>query len=125
MSELNGVALVTGAGNTIQPTPCDTLLTAKRFLGSGIGRQLSLAYARAGCQALSLADINIKGVLETIELIKSEVYNVKTLALEANTADVESVKKMVAQTVEAFGSLDYGEVDIDNNKDNRRTTRFL
>ncbi|KAJ5548495.1 hypothetical protein N7513_005729 [Penicillium frequentans] len=86
---LDGVALVTGAG-------------------SGIGRQICIAYAHAGCRAMALADVNLEGVNETISLIKARGYSTKTLALEANVADAISVKNMVAQTVKAFGSIDYG-----------------
>ncbi|KAJ5433500.1 uncharacterized protein N7458_012656 [Penicillium daleae] len=85
---LNGVALVTGAG-------------------SGIGRELCLAYAQAGCRAIALADIKIEGIDETISLIKARGYTVQTLALERNVTDVVSVKRMVSDTVSTFGSLDY------------------
>ncbi|KAJ5664772.1 uncharacterized protein N7477_007220 [Penicillium maclennaniae] len=85
---LDGVALVTGAG-------------------SGIGRQICLSYAQAGCKAIALADLNVKGVNETIALLKAEGYNVETLALETNVADPISVRNVVEQTVKAFGSLDY------------------
>ncbi|OGE51916.1 hypothetical protein PENARI_c012G02378 [Penicillium arizonense] len=85
---LNGVALVTGAG-------------------SGIGRELCLAYAQAGCRAIVLADIKIEGIDETISLIKARGYTVQTLALETNVTDVVSVKRMVSDTVSTFGSLDY------------------
>ncbi|KAJ5999342.1 hypothetical protein N7451_007152 [Penicillium sp. IBT 35674x] len=85
---LDGVALVTGAG-------------------SGIGRQICIAYAQAGCSAIALADVNLEGVNETISLIKAKESNTKTLALETNVADATSVRNMVAQTVKAFGSIDY------------------
>ena len=53
----------------------------------------------------------MKGLQETIKLIEDEVPNVKTLALEVNTTKIEDVQRMVSETVEAFGSLDYGEVN--------------
>ncbi|KAJ5717727.1 hypothetical protein N7488_003373 [Penicillium malachiteum] len=85
---LDGVALVTGAG-------------------SGIGRQLCLAYAQAGCKAIALADINIKGIQETISLIQAQEKDVQTLAIEVNVADATSVRNMISRTVESFGRLDY------------------
>ncbi|KAJ5131994.1 hypothetical protein N7448_006152 [Penicillium atrosanguineum] len=85
---LNGVALVTGAG-------------------SGIGRQLCLAYAQVGCRAIVLADIKIDGINETISLIKARGYATQTLGLETDVTDMVSVKHMVSETISAFGSLDY------------------
>lgn len=76
--------------------------------GSGIGRELCLAYAQAGCRAIALADIKIEGIDETISLIKARGYTVQTLALETNVTDVVSVKRMVSDTVSTFGNLDYG-----------------
>ena len=72
---------------------------------------MCLAYARSGCRAIALADLNMKGLQETIKLIEDEVPNVKTLALEVNTTKIEDVQRMVSETVEAFGSLDYGEIN--------------
>ncbi|PWY72570.1 NAD(P)-binding protein [Aspergillus eucalypticola CBS 122712] len=89
LTTLDGVALVTGAG-------------------SGIGRQLCLAYAQAGCRAIALADINIEGVNETISLIQAQGYPVETLALETDVTLVTSVQSMVSETVKSFGRIDYG-----------------
>jgi NAD(P)-dependent dehydrogenase (short-subunit alcohol dehydrogenase family) len=77
-------------------------------IGSGIGRQICIAYAQAGCRAIVLADVNLEGVHETISLIRTRGYSAKTMALEANVADAISVRNLVAQTVKEFGSLDYG-----------------
>ncbi|KAF9886748.1 reductase [Aspergillus nanangensis] len=87
-TSLDGVALVTGAG-------------------SGIGRQLCLAYAESGCRAIALADIKIEGVNETISLIQARGYHVRTLALETDVTKVTSVRRMVSETVKAFGRIDY------------------
>ncbi|GAB7353338.1 hypothetical protein MBLNU459_g3828t1 [Dothideomycetes sp. NU459] len=88
MSELNGVALVTGAA-------------------SGIGRALSLAYCRAGVQAITLADLNVGGLEETVELIKNENPKVAVHTIECNTTKQDQVAKMVRETVDKFGRLDY------------------
>lgn len=78
------------------------------MLGSGIGRQLCLAYARSGCEAIALADIRIEGVRETISLIQAEQNDVQTLAIEVNVANASSVKDMLSRIIEVFGRIDYG-----------------
>jgi len=87
MNLLSGNALVTGAG-------------------SGIGRQLSLAYVRAGIQGITLADLNKDGVAETARLIQNEFPNVKILPVIIDVTDEKSVNEMVDQAVQAFGTLD-------------------
>lgn len=69
---------------------------------------MCLAYAESGCKAITVVDINVDGIQETIKLIEAQHKNVKTLAVEANTTDLVAVKRMVSETIEAFGSLDYG-----------------
>ena len=71
---------------------------------------MCLAYARAGCKAITLVDLNMNGVQETVKLIEAEVQNVKLLAMEGNTTNLESVQRMVSETVKTFGSLDYGDI---------------
>nr|RBQ97534.1 hypothetical protein FVER53263_05846 [Fusarium verticillioides] len=88
MNILNGHALVTGAG-------------------SGIGRQLSLAYVRAGVRGITLADVNKDGVAETGKLIQAEFPNAKVLPLVVDVTDEQSVKDMVDQALQTFGTLEY------------------
>ncbi|KAF5628926.1 dehydrogenase [Fusarium sp. NRRL 52700] len=77
--------------------------------GAGIGRQLSLAYIRAGIKAITLADLNKDGVLETSRLIKAEFPDAKVLPLVVDVTDEKSVNDMVDQAVQAFGTLDCGK----------------
>jgi NAD(P)-dependent dehydrogenase (short-subunit alcohol dehydrogenase family) len=77
--------------------------------GSGIGRQLSLAYARAGVQGITLADLNKDSVAETERLIQTEFPNVKVLPVIIDVTNEKSVNAMVDQAVETFRTLDYGE----------------
>ena len=42
--------------------------------GSGMGQQLAILLAKAGCH-LSISDVNEKGLSETVELVKP--YNVR------------------------------------------------
>ncbi|KAL2815737.1 NAD(P)-binding protein [Aspergillus granulosus] len=88
MATLDGVALVTGAG-------------------SGIGRHLCIAYARAGCVAIALADINMDNVQETMSMIKAHGFSSQLLALHVNVTSIASVKNMVSGVIKAFGRIDY------------------
>ncbi|KAH6872089.1 hypothetical protein B0T10DRAFT_541388 [Thelonectria olida] len=87
MSLLSGNALVTGAG-------------------SGIGRQLSLAYVRAGIQGITLADVNPKSLGETAKLIREEFPQVGIKEVAVDVTDEASVNHMVDEAVKAFGTLD-------------------
>ncbi|KAL3442932.1 NAD(P)-binding protein [Aspergillus insuetus] len=86
MASLGGVALVTGAG-------------------SGIGRHLCEAYARAGCRAIALADVNANGIKETAALLNG--LDVQLLEIEVDVTSEASVRDMVSKAVECFGSIDY------------------
>ncbi|KAL6229189.1 hypothetical protein BDW75DRAFT_245957 [Aspergillus navahoensis] len=88
MTSLDGVALVTGAG-------------------SGIGRHLCEAYARAGCKAIALADLNAKGIQGTAALLEANGFDVKILEIEVDVTSEASVRNMVSKTVECFGRIDY------------------
>ncbi|KIX05582.1 uncharacterized protein Z518_06454 [Rhinocladiella mackenziei CBS 650.93] len=87
---LNGTALVTGAG-------------------SGIGRAVALACAAGGCRAITVADKNLEGVQQTERLVKEIGNKVKILTLSIDVSEVKAVENTVLRTVEAFGSLDYGQ----------------
>ncbi|MFK7897021.1 MAG: SDR family NAD(P)-dependent oxidoreductase [Myxococcota bacterium] len=78
------VALVTGAG-------------------SGIGRASAEIFAREGAK-VAVVDLNGEGARETVQLIESA--GGEAFAIEADVADEDSVKAMVAETVSRFGRLD-------------------
>lgn len=109
MSLLSGNALVTGAGKQMAVRDCKAEADLTRNTGSGIGRQLSLAYVRAGCQCITLADLSSEGVAKTEELIKGEFPHAKALCIQVDVTDEEAVNAMVAKAVQAFGTLEYGE----------------
>ncbi|KAF2802367.1 NAD(P)-binding protein [Mytilinidion resinicola] len=88
MALLNGTALVTGAG-------------------SGIGQATALAYARAGCQNIVLADRDESSIGNTAQMIGKQWPSVKTLGVVTDVSDQTSVDNMVKKTVEVFGTLDY------------------
>lgn len=76
--------------------------------GSGIGRQLSLAYVRAGVNNITLGDINLKGLQETADLIKADFPNAGVLQVSVDVTDEKSVDEMVDRAVQNFGTLECG-----------------
>jgi len=71
--------------------------------GSGIGRAASLAYAREGARVV-VVDVNVEGGEETVQQIKEA--GGEAILVHADVAKPEDTQAMVAQAVEAFGSLD-------------------
>ena len=72
--------------------------------GTGIGRATALDFARKGA-AVMVADINEDEARMTVAMI-TEIGG-KALAEHTDVASPEDCKNMVAETVKAFGSLDY------------------
>lgn len=79
-------AIVTGGGSQV-----------------GYGRAICLALAREGCNVV-VADIDLVGAQLTAT--DAERFGVKAIAVEVNVTVPESVKKMVRQTLDTFGSID-------------------
>lgn len=70
--------------------------------GSGMGQQLAILLAKAGCH-LSLSDVNEQGLAETVELLKP--YSVRVTSQKVNVADREQVKAWAADTMHSHGSV--------------------
>lgn len=70
--------------------------------GSGMGQQLAILLAKAGCH-LSISDVNEKGLAATVEAVKP--YNVRVTSKKVNVADREQVKTWAAETVQNHGSV--------------------
>lgn len=110
MSLLSGNALVTGAGMC---GPRKVLVQATNqtvITGSGIGRQLSIAFVRAGITGITLADLSADGLAETVRLIQADFPSVNVLPLVVDVTDERSVEDMVSKAVETFGSLECGKL---------------
>lgn len=70
---------------------------------SGIGRESSILMAEAGAKVM-VADLNISGGLQTVELIREK--GGEAVFIQVDVTCSEKVQEMVSKTVEAFGSLD-------------------
>ena len=92
--------------------------------GSGIGRAASLAYAREGARVV-VADVNVEGGEETVQQIKEA--GGEAILVHADVASPEDTQAMVAQAVEAFGSLDcaFNNAGISGGTDRRLTADYL
>src|SRR5215217_3253508 len=84
------IAIVVGAGQT----PGETI---------GNGRATALLLAREGARVAAV-DRSLASAQETVELIARE--GGEAIALQCDATSEESVKAMIAATVERFGSLD-------------------
>ena len=72
--------------------------------GSGIGRATALAFAREGAKVV-VVDRTPPGGDETVEMIRAE--GGEAIVVWADVAITDQVEKMVADTVKAFGRLDF------------------
>ncbi len=70
--------------------------------GSGIGRVTCQVFAREGAKVV-VADWNEESAKETAALVEAEGF--EALAVHADVSDEESVREMIAQSVERFGAL--------------------
>lgn len=70
--------------------------------GSGIGQQLAVLLAKQGCH-LSLSDVNVQGLAQTVELI--EKSNVRVTTQKLDVADRDAMKLWAADTVQNHGSV--------------------
>ncbi|MCM2504022.1 3-hydroxybutyrate dehydrogenase [Aureimonas altamirensis] len=85
MPQLEGnVAIVTGAG-------------------SGIGRQIAMAYAREGAR-VAVSDIDAGAAARTVEAVAAA--GGEALAVTMDVTDERAVEEGVAQTIERFGRID-------------------
>lgn len=92
--------------------------------GSGIGRAASLAYAKDGARVV-VADVNVEGGEETVQLIKEA--GGEAILVHADVSKPADTEAMVAQAVEAFGSLDcaFNNAGIGGGRERHLTGDYL
>lgn len=71
---------------------------------AGIGRATALAFSRQDIH-LAVSDINKEGLSKTVDLIEREGGT--AYAIPADISEASEVEKLVSQTLESFGRLDY------------------
>ncbi|TVY43494.1 Levodione reductase [Lachnellula subtilissima] len=105
MPMLNGIGLITGAGNNV---PFNIVLINTYFgAGSGIGQATAVAFVQEGCKRLTIADMSASGLEKTTQVIKSHDEKAEVLELLVDVSNQDAVNEMVKKTVETFGRLDY------------------
>lgn len=72
---------------------------------SGIGRATAVAFASEGARVVAVADLNVVGGKETVQLV--EKAGSEGLFVKCNVSKAEEVKALVEAAVEEFGRLDY------------------
>ena len=89
--------------------------------GSGIGRAIALLYAAEGANVV-VSDIDEKGGNETLAGIKAK--GGKAIFVKTDTAKPEDSKKLVEETIAAFGSLHIAVNNAGIGGPRYRQTRF-
>jgi 2-hydroxycyclohexanecarboxyl-CoA dehydrogenase len=81
------VALVTGAGSQI-----------------GFGKTIALLFAKEGCDAVAVTDIDLEGVQKTAEAIKKS--SGRSIAVKADVTNQAEVQAMVKKVLDEYGKID-------------------
>lgn len=116
-----GYALVTGAGKRFsmliilaiqnrrkKAKGLNTLMQYLPRSGSGIGRALSIIFARDGIDGITIADIKAEALDETEKEIQKINPTIQVLKVSVDVADPKSVSEMVVKALATHGRLDYG-----------------
>jgi len=72
--------------------------------GSGLGRASAVAFAREGVR-VALADVNVAGGQETVELVQQE--GGEAFFITCDVTDQSQVQAMVQATVDTYGQLNF------------------
>ena len=110
--DLNGIALVAGAGTYIKPmTTMSTTRLTSWLAGSGIGRQVALAMASRGIDSIVCADLNETAARKTADECMrhkpAEKAGLLTHVIGFDITNEESVRHMLEETNSTFGRIDH------------------
>src|SRR4030042_2690984 len=81
------VALVTGAGSQV-----------------GFGREIALLFAKEGCEAIAVTDVNLTDAKKTAETVKK--LGSKSIAIQADITKKAEVDAMVKKAVGEYKKID-------------------
>lgn len=105
--DINGIALVTGAGE------CPIILALVKFpdtcIGSGIGKACAHAYALEGAAGVVFADVNKLAAEQSASASKALATNqdYRFLVVEVDVTNEASVETMISNVLTEFGRIDY------------------
>jgi NAD(P)-dependent dehydrogenase (short-subunit alcohol dehydrogenase family) len=107
---INGYALVTGAG---MHSPLSHDLDSESYnivaVGSGIGQETALAFAKEGAAGVAFADIDIEAAKKAADESKGHASNpeYQSIAIHIDISKKDDCDEMVDTIIENFGRLDY------------------
>lgn len=71
--------------------------------GSGIGKEIALNFGKEGARII-VADFNEEGLQKTVSELKD--LGLETIGVKVNVTTENDIAKMVAQTIDTFGTID-------------------
>ncbi|KAJ4368560.1 hypothetical protein N0V86_009466 [Didymella sp. IMI 355093] len=74
---------------------------------SGIGRATALQFIADGIRKIALIDISEESLKETANMITSKTGDAEAVTVVADVSKADDVDRAVAETVKAFGRIDY------------------
>jgi NAD(P)-dependent dehydrogenase (short-subunit alcohol dehydrogenase family) len=74
---------------------------------SGIGRATALQFIADGIRKIALIDISEESLKETADMITSKTGDAEAVTVVADVSKSDDVDRAVAETVKAFGRIDY------------------
>ena len=105
--DINGIALVTGAGEC--PNVPRLVSIADCLLGSGIGKACAHAYAVEGAAGVVFADLNKiaagEAALASRPLATNKNY--RFLVVQVDVTNENSVDEMISKVIAEFDRIDY------------------
>lgn len=73
----------------------------------GIGRGVTISFAEAGCTKIIIGDINVEGLKETSQMVKSRFPEVKIVDAHVDISSETSIAEFMNTCTQAFNRVDY------------------